>query len=101
MWSNEEKIYLKQNYHKFDISHLSTRLGKTPAAIRQKAYVLNLTNKHERRGNEHHLTKYPDEDVKLMKLLRLEGMRVKEIANKFEVTQSMATQLINLRRVAD
>ncbi|ENP5335070.1 hypothetical protein ACDS27_004614 [Salmonella enterica] len=99
MWTKEEKIYLKQNYHKLDISFLSARLGKTPAAIRQKAYVLNLTNKHEHHGDGHHLTKYPDEDVNLMKLLRREGMRVKEIAKKFEVAQNMASQLINIRRV--
>lgn len=64
MWTKEEKTYLKQNYHKLDISHLSTCLKKTPAAIRQKAFVLNLTNKHERRGDAHHATKYHDEDVR-------------------------------------
>ncbi|CAK0702956.1 hypothetical protein GFB19_02915 [Escherichia coli] len=99
MWTKEEKAFLKQNYLKLDISHLSTRLKKTPAAIRQKAFVLNLTNKNEFRGDAHHATKYSDDDVRLMKLLRLEGMRVKEIASKFEITPSMATQLINHRRV--
>ena len=48
-------------------------------------------------GETHHNAKLTDQDVELIRLLREGGMKVKEIAKKFECTPENISLIVNYR----
>ena len=48
-------------------------------------------------GETHHNAKLTDDDVELIRLLREGGMKVKEIAKKFECTPENISLIVNYR----
>ena len=48
-------------------------------------------------GETHHRAKLTDEDVELIRLLRESGMKIKEIARKFECSPSNISEITNYR----
>lgn len=48
-------------------------------------------------GETHHRAKLTDHDVELIRLLREGGMKIKEIARKFECSPSNISEITNYR----
>ena len=48
-------------------------------------------------GETHHNAKLTDHDVELIRLLREGGMKLKEIAKKFECTPECVSQIVNYK----
>ena len=80
---------------------LSSKRLPRQALLRQWRKVATTGNCERgqgwRVGETHHRAKLTDDDVELIRLLREGGMRVKEIAKKFECTPQNISTIVHYR----
>ena len=80
---------------------LSSKRLPRQALLRQWRKVATTGNCERgagwRVGETHHRAKLTDDDVELIRLLREGGMKVKEIAKKFECTPENISLIVNYR----
>ena len=65
----------------------------------KKVFTTGKTDRGQgwRVGETHHRAKLTDHDVELIRLLREGGMKVREIAKKFECTPENVSQIVNYK----
>lgn len=95
----EQDAFIRRNRHTLSALQIATHLGKNPHNIVIRARYLGVSLC--KYGDFYHRTKYPDEDVSLIRQLRDEyGMTFREIGKKFEISPHVIRDIYHKRQTA-
>lgn len=92
-WTDEDVRTLRALAKTKTGPEIAAVLGRSRYAIGQYAHLHGISL--HKRGDTHARTLVPDADVALMRALKADGMKPREIAEKFELT---VTAVYNLLR---
>lgn len=94
----DDDRFIRRNRHSLTAKEIALLLGRSTENIYRRAKLLGVSL--AKCGDSHWSTKYPDEDVELICALRDDGMRLRDIAEKFETSPQMVSWLCNKRLMA-
>lgn len=95
----EEDAFIRANCKKLSLLEVAEKLGRHRNTVAVHATELRVS--FRKTGDLHHLTKYTDDDVRLIIALRDDGMTFREIAYKFEMRAYTVRDIYNTRKTAN
>ncbi|EJQ3199987.1 AsnC family protein [Salmonella enterica] len=94
----EDDAFIRDNRHSMTAEEMAVHLVRTRRGINLRAWIIGVSL--FKCGDLNPCTKHTDEDVMLIRALRDEGMRFKEIAEKFDISPHVARSLYHHRLTA-
>ena len=93
MYTASEDRFIKKHGSHMTAEAIGEAIGRTARSVAQRAFILKVDMR--KRGTSNVNGKLTDEDVELMRQLRDDGMRIREIAEKFDIHYSTASRTVN------
>jgi len=95
-YTHDEDFYIRRYYGQKSLATMASHLSVSVTSLVDRA-TKKLNLKHRYSGENSNMAKLSDDDVELVRILFDEGLTCSEIAEKFEVSSSHVSDIVNYR----
>ncbi len=95
-YSRHDDFYIRRNYGRKPLREMADHLGVSVTSLVDRA-TKKFNLKYRYSGENSNMAKLSDDDIELIRMLFDEGLTCSQIAEKFEITTSYVSDIVNYK----